>query len=402
MLTVLASTGDRPPEKKKMARPKRHPFPDYMTVDGDRGGFIVRNPITGKKKRFGPHEEALARQTAERLAAWVRKERERAKLFSGGETIAGLVERWKADRLPFMPWDTRTRQEALWKMDRIARELGDRLVKRTDCLFLEDWLNSFCRSTDSFNKWRYALVLLWRFAVSRRLAEANEAEKIEARSASKKLEINHKIRQPLDVDGFKAVHAAAPPFLQLAMELSLVTLQARTEVCNMRHDDFRDGYLFVIRDKVSGDSDMAFIKIVVTEQLEDIRRRARQLYGIASPFLVHRPPDRRSRQWTAGKPHWTYVKPEYLSKAFARARDATGLYGELEPLERPTFHEIRGLGARLYRASGMAEDAIRALMTHSHKRTTRIYLEGGREALSDDDFQPVTAPLRLADVLGGH
>src|SRR5690606_34201655 len=73
MLTVLASTGDRPPEKKKMARLKRHPFPDYMTVDRDRGGFIVRNPITGKKKRFGPHEEALARQTAERLAAWVRK-----------------------------------------------------------------------------------------------------------------------------------------------------------------------------------------------------------------------------------------------------------------------------------------------------------------------------------------
>ena len=31
----------------------------------------------------------------------------------------------------------------------------------------------------------------------------------------------------------------------------------------MRHADYRGGYLFVIRDKVSGDSDMAFIKTAV-------------------------------------------------------------------------------------------------------------------------------------------
>lgn len=401
MVAVLASGQASPRENKKMARPKRHPYPDYMTVDGDRGGFIVRNPITGKRKRFRPDQEELARQTATRLAEWVRHERQMRELTTGRPTIAGLVEKWKADRLQFMPWDTRTRREMLWKLDRIARELGDRVIERTDCLFLDDWLSKFCRSTDSFNKWRYVLVLLWRFAVSRKLAKENEAEKIEARSSSKKLAINHKVRQPLDVDGFRAIHAKAEPWLQIAMEQSLVTLQARAEICNMRHDDYRDGFLYVIRDKVSGDSDMAFIKIRLTDELEDIRRRSLRLYGIASPYVVHRPPERRRREWTAGKPHWTYVNPEYLSKAFAKARDATGLYDDLRPLERPTFHEIRGLGARLYRDAGVPEDAIRALMTHSHKRTTRIYLEGGKEALTDDDFQPVTATLRLSDVLGG-
>lgn len=399
-MAVLPSVTAADPEKKNMARPRRHPFPDYMTVDGDRGGFIVRNPITGKRKRFRADQEELARKAALRLAEWVRAEREIHRLEAGRPTIAALVERWKADRMQFMAWDTRTRREYLWKFDRIARELGERVIDRTDCLFLEEWLNSFCSSTDTFNKWRYALALLWRFAVSRKLARENEAEKIEPRSTSKKLEINHKVRQPLDIEGFKAIHAKAPPFLQLAMELSIVTLQARTEVCNMRHDDFRDGFLFVIRDKVSGDSDMAFIKIALTDELDDIRRRSLRLYGIASPFLVHRPPERRRREWTAGKPHWTYVKPEYLSKAFAKARDATGLYDELKPPERPTFHEIRGLGSRLYRAAGVPEDAIQALMTHSHKRTTRIYLEGGKEALTDDDFRAVTATLRLADVLG--
>src|ERR1035438_796110 len=51
-------------------------------------------------------------------------------------------------------------------------------------------------------------------------------------------------------------------------------------------------------------------------------------------------------RWTEGKPHWTYVHPEYLSKGFAEAREAAGLYADMKPAKRPTFHEIRGLGAR--------------------------------------------------------
>jgi hypothetical protein len=38
------------------------------------------------------------------------------------------------------------------------------------------------------------------------------------------------------------------------MEQSLVMLQAQQEICDMRHADYRDGYLLAIRDKVSGDT----------------------------------------------------------------------------------------------------------------------------------------------------
>jgi enterobacteria phage integrase len=95
---------------------------------------------------------------------------------------------------------------------------------------------------------------------------------------------------------------------------------------------------------VSGESDMAFIKIAVTPQLDEIRRRS-LADGVLSTYLVHRAPDRRRREWTENKPHWTYVQPEYLSKGFAEAREASGLYADMEPPKRPTFHEIRGLGA---------------------------------------------------------
>jgi hypothetical protein len=112
-------------------------------------------------------------------------------------------------------------------------------------------------------------------------------------------------RQPLDEEGFRVIHAAAPVWLQIAMEPSLVTLQARTEICGMRHEQYHDGHLFVIRDKVSGNSD-----------------------GMLSPFLVERAPARR-RERTEGKPHWTYVEPAYPTKAFAEVRDGTRHYDQL-------------------------------------------------------------------------
>ena len=382
----------------EMGRPNSRGYPPYMRADASRGGWVVANPVTGKRRRFS--DEAKARETAVLLAEWVEKERQARTLDAGLPTIAGLVDRWKTDCLPFMPWDKGTRQNNLYKIERVRRELGARQVARTDRLFLHSWLSSFCHNADQWNKWRYVLVLLWKFALEMKFVLQNEPECIQERSTSKKLEMNQKVRKQLDIEGFRAIHEKAPGWLQLAMELSIVTLQARSEVCNLRHTDFRAGHLFVIRDKVSGDSDMAFIKIVVTEQIDELRRRALTMDNSVSPYLVHRAPDRRRREWIEGKPHWTWVVPDYLSKAFAEARDQVRRFEAMPPRERPTFHEIRGLGARIYRDRGVSEDAIRALMTHAHKRTTQIYLDRGAAALSDADYVEVRASLTLAEMVG--
>lgn len=370
-----------------------------MSPDFDRGGFIVRNPITKKRKRFPAEKEADARKAAKIIGEWVDRERRARELDEGKPKIAGLVDKWETDRMLFMPWDEGTREAVGYKLARIRRELGDRVISRTDSLFLEEWLG-FCRTADAFNKWRYVLVLLWKFAVAKHLTGANEAEKLEERSTSKKLDVNKKVRLTLDVKGFKAIHEKAPAWLQLAMEQSLVTLQARTEICNMKHADYRGGYLFVIRDKTSGDSDMAFIKIPITSELDAIRRRSLTLDETASPYLIHRKPDKDRREWIEGKPHWTYVNPQYLSKAFAEARDETDLYDHLTSRQKPTFHEIRGLGSRLCLARGMTEADIQALMTHANPRTTEIYLDKGAPALTDDDFVAVKAPLTMEQMLG--
>lgn len=378
-----------------MSRPKKNDYPRYMLPDKRRGGFIVRNPLTGKQKSFV--DEETARKAALALAELVENERRISAFDRGLPTVADLVELWTTECLKHMPWDIGTRQNMLAKMRRIGRELGDRPVKRVDRLAMLKWL-SFCRTGDTFNDWRYAFALLWDYAVLLKFVDQNEARLIPARSTSKKLEANRKRRQRLEPDGFWMIHEAAPAWLQIAMELSLITLQARLEVCNMKHSDFRDGYLFVIRDKVSGDSDMAFIKIAVTPEIEAIRKRSLKIDRVASPYLVHRAPDRRRREWMEGKPHWTYVEPAYLTREFQRVRNGLEPFARMAPEERPGFHEIRSLGARTYRRLGVPEEAIQALMTHAHKRTTQIYLDRGAAALTADDFVPVTAPLKLGDL----
>lgn len=382
-----------------VGRPKSNDYPDYMSPDGDRGGFVVRNPITGKKKRFAPAEEDKARATAKMLKKWVDKERQAQALDAGKALIGGVVERFRTNRMQFMPWDKGTRYAIECKLNRIQRELGKRPIERTDCIFLEDWLTVFCKTADQWNKWRYVFVLVYAYAVSRKDITTNEGEKLLERSTSKKLEANQKIRQPLDIQGFLAIYEKAPSFLEIAMDQSLVTLLARTEICNVQQAHYRDGWLYVIRDKTSAQSDMAFIKIAITQQIEEIRRRS-YLDALASPYLIHRKPANDRREWIENKPHWSFVNPPYLTKAFAAARQAAGIYEHLDPLERPSFHEIRGLGSRIMLANGIDAKVIQFLMTHSDPKTTEIYLEGGAAALKDSDYIPVSAPLSLKQMLG--
>lgn len=163
------------------------------------------------------------------------------------------------------------------------------------------------------------------------------------------------------------------------MKLSFITLQVRSECCNMQCSDIRNEFIYVVRDKTSADSDMAFIKIAVTDEIEALLWQSKQLDdGVESPFVVHRKPFRDRREWIEGKPHWTYVNPGYLSKAFAKARDISGHYDELDSNERPSLHEVRGLGGRTYVETGvMTEEKVSNLMTHADRKTTEIYLEKG-------------------------
>jgi hypothetical protein len=100
--------------------------------------------------------------------------------------------------------------------------------------------------------------------------------------------------------------------------------------------------------------------------------------------------------------HWTKVSVDYQGRAFAKARDAAGVYQHLSADEQPTFHEIRGLGSRICKDKGMEKHAISILMAHADEATTDIYMNGGRnkKALRPEDYTIVQAPWTLAQMTG--
>lgn len=100
---------------------------------------------------------------------------------------------------------------------------------------------------------------------------------------------------------------------------------------------------------------------------------------VASPYLIHYRPKARKREQIAAKDHWTSVTPNYLSNKFSKARDAAHAYDHIPAIERPTFHEIRALGAWLYEQQNFPQEYIQALMGHADAKMTKHYQDGHTE-----------------------
>ena len=386
-----------------MARPRKEGTGDYprnMYRD-ERGGFRVVNPLSSKSLRIA--DETTARAVAQQFNELRFLQEKQVVERFGRATVTEVVQMYLTEVAPHKAWKRGTRANHLYKLNRFKAKFSDELFALVDCVMIDEWMQTLHLGASIWNKYRYTLSLLWELAISKNLIKENEPLKILEKTTSKKLAANRTKRRPLDLAGYDAIYKEAPAYLRLAMDLSLLTLQSRNEVINMQHSDFIDGFLRVIRDKTSYVSDMAFIKIRVTEELKYFRQRARMLNNAASPYLVHRKPfrkvERAPKEGEITPPHWTWVTPNFLSKAFKKARDATGLWAELPPKERPGFHMIRKLGAKLAKARGVPTEAIQALMTHSDPKTTAIYTERGEAALTDADYVSV-APLFTLKELG--
>ena len=366
-------------------------LPDNLTVEGDR--YRYRNPETGKRAWLGSdRDKAIAVATAANRVLAARRQ-ERLTAAGGVVTIGRVISGYRENVVPRKPWSTGTRANWEFRLNVLERDMGARAIATTDRVFLADWLDGRATTGDAHSKWRTVLVDVWRYAIARRWVDFNEAEAVMQRSTSKILAENHRQRDRLTIAEFWEIHGhpQAPLFLQIAMELSLVTLQARNEVCNVLRSDIRDGWLFIIRKKVAGESEAGFIRIRMTPHLESIVARATS-DNLHSPYIVHYRPQSRRRKHMDAKPHWTFVEPGYLSRAFQEIRDLTAI-GQRPAAKRPTFHECRSLGARLYRSGGYSEKYIQGLMAHADIKTTDIYLEG-RE-LRDEDYVAVEAGLNL-------
>lgn len=123
-----------------------------------------------------------------------------------------------------------------------------------------------------------------------------------------------------------------------------------------------DGYFWVIQQKTG-----ALVKVPLSLRLDaiglslgDVIERCRD--NVASRYLIHHTDP------FGNAPRGSSVFKDTISRGFAHARDLTEL--EWPGKKPPTFHEIRSLSERLYKAQGID---TQSLLGHRHARMTEVY-----------------------------
>ena len=228
----------------------------------------------------------------------------------------------------------------------------------------------------SSNAHRSLMIQVWRHAIAK--GKINPPTNLPEMTIPK----DHVVeRQPLSLELYRAIWEIADQWFRNAMDLALHTLQRREDLVGLRFDDIKivdkARYLPVRQIKTEHSSDKGRLLLPIGVDLGALIERCRD--DILSPFLIHKRPERRRREYLDRKEHWTQITPEMVTREFAALRDKCGSCDHLRAEQRPTFHEIRALGGELYRQAGWDNAAIQRLLGHTTEKMTRHYLDKHQE-----------------------
>lgn len=280
-------------------------------------------------------------------------------------TFSATLARYKKEYLPHKGLKPNTLSIVKYRLSRLDKDLGETPICKLSVEALSTYLDSAFKG-DPYIKHRGALIDIFKWAITKGIVEENPASKTLSKAASKKK------RSPLSLEDFHSIRANAPDWLKIAMDLAIVSLQRRGDLCELKYDDIRDGRMFIIQQKTEKHGVRARLSIEYSAQLEAIVKASR-LDQVATPYIIHTRPKRIIKSET--KTHWCQVLPDYLSKQFAIARDKIDKFATMPSLQKPTFHEIRALGGWLYLESGHSKEYVNLLMGHTTMSMTEHYTD---------------------------
>jgi hypothetical protein len=183
-------------------------------------------------------------------------------------------------------------------------------------------------------------------------------------------------RARLTLEMFQRIHARAPevaPWLPGAMLVALVSGQPREVISGLRRG-MRGPELLTVRRGKTG----VVIEIPLSLRLDPLGMTLADALdacdsGIRSlrsgrDYIVH-----HSREF-GNAPLGGKVHPDNISHSFTEARRLAGIPDELEDgKQAPTFHEIRSLAKRLYKAQTGVDS--KALLGHLTEKMSELYAD---------------------------
>lgn len=371
-----------------MARPRKSQhrnLPRNLTFDICNKIYRYRDIVTGKQFSLGGSRQ-IAIDTAlalnERLmknidlvSIVLKKKEELEKQPLEKIAMSEFIEnRFFAYWLPRKkkPLHAKTLSDYKNKAVHIKAKLGNNFIDEITVKDINDFLNHF-PDTNS-NRYRSLLSSIFKYAMGEGITKENPA------IVTIKKEVK-KARQRMKYEEFKTIHQKAGElgylWMQNAMDIALLTLQRQNDILKMRFDDIiaeeqkekTVKFVKVVQEKTKDHGEAAYIKIKIGEELQKVLFRCRD--QIASPLLIHRKPEKIYK--SANRVHFTQILQRFFIDVFSEVRDASKVYDHLKKEERPTFHEIRSLGIKMYEDEGI--DAQK-LAGHTTRAMTDEYKKG--------------------------
>lgn len=195
-----------------------------------------------------------------------------------------------------------------------------------------------------------------------------------------------KKRQRITLEQFNAIYAIAPPHLQNAMELSLLTGFRRGDVCDLQFKHIEDGFIRKVilksEAKMGVQGSHKQINLRDNKPLLSVVNRCQEARQEAT-HLIH-------------APNHPAISPQKLSELFQRYRDKCGLFNDVPPENRPTFHEIRALHVHIRIKAGDQMELVQYDAAHQDIAMTKHYSEG-----HETEWQPLNISPAIERALDG-
>lgn len=295
-------------------------------------------------------------------------------LSPGANTVTDLCLRYQQERQPLLELAKSSLDNENYRLKKISAELGGLLVTDVDVQVLAEWLDENFKGSP-YVKHRGTLAKLFDFAIAKGLYK-KEFNPASATLTAPKQDTKPE-RTPLKKEWFDAIRAEAPEWLQLMMDIALITLQRRGDLCNMKFTDIEtaptgERYLKVIQEKTEKHGERAFLRIQIGDTLDEKIKQARNMAPV-SPFIIHRLPKRKVK--SKEREHFAQLRGDYVGKQFEKLRDVVPEIAAMPVSKKPVFHGIRALGGALYLQAGYSDEYVNLLMGHTTQKMTDHYTE---------------------------
>ena len=353
------------PAKRKRSNANLPP-----NVYANRGAFVWRHPVTGKKYGLGNNRQSAFAQAHEANLAvldLLEKPRLVHRIFGQPETLTDWIAEYKTiseKRFGAGMLAKSTLASRHQKCNTISERIGGTLLKSTSTRTIAGFLAEYAGKPRMAQAMRSLLLDIFREAIAAGWCERNPVDVTRAEAVSTK-------RARLSLDQFMLIYRGAqehsPEWMAHALELAILTAQRRGDLANLKYTDIANGCLNVTQQK-NRRTDTIGHRVAIPMELTiagfSLAETVGKTRNVVSRYLIHH--TKQAGQAKVG----SAVRVMSLSSEFARLRDIVGIAGD----NPPTLHEVRSLAARLY-TERHGKAFANALLGHKSAQMTELYLD---------------------------